>query len=96
VSTFKWYSSLEIAGFDRAGRAQPVTVGLVKTEAGWIECGLQVGKQGRVVALTVPAIGNLVANLHEAKVKRLKIGGDVITDHELPALLTQTDKERAL
>jgi hypothetical protein len=95
VSTFKWYSSLEIAGFDRTGRAQPVTVGLVKTEAGWMECGLQVGKQGRVVALTVPAIGDLVTDLHEAKVARLKTGGDMLDDKELAGLLAQTDKERA-
>jgi hypothetical protein len=95
VSTFKWFSSLEIAGFDRAGRAQPVTVGLVKTEAGWMECGLQVGKQGRVVALTVPTIGDLVTDLHEAKVARLKTGGDMLNDKELAGLLAQTDKERA-
>ncbi|MCA1837342.1 MAG: hypothetical protein LC674_00710 [Actinobacteria bacterium] len=47
---------------DSTGPAVPLlmTVGLVETEAGGIECRLQVGKHGKVVALTVQTVGELV------------------------------------
>ena len=71
-------------------------VGLVETKDGGIECGLRVGEHGKAVALTVQTVGELVTNLHEVKVERLKVGGDMLNDEELAALLTQAGREHAV
>jgi hypothetical protein len=92
---FKWRASEVIAGFDRQGRSLPVTVGVVETAAGGVECGLRVGEHGKVVALTVQTVGLLATNLHEAKVERLKCGGDMLDSEELAALLTGAERQHA-